>query len=282
MHTANNNLYLRVSVTNQCNCKCTFCSNEGNDKSACMLLDETIIKKIISASPRYGYNRIQFTGGEPLLCEKLGDFIFFSKNYFKHVGVTTNGTFLEKYIDLFKATNLSALHISITEEKYYMDRNQINAYLFWLIEIINNLQQAGIAVNINMPYSININLEEYFFVLKNISARQLNTRVFYVRNKSHEDKNKNSLFLSMVEKFINQESTVDLSNVQVRRDYIPSGLRCLTCDSKNSCYDRSKSLRVSPNGVLRPCLNSRMWDIKPSIASLEKDLAIATLLAEDY
>src|SRR5690349_2908994 len=61
--------YLRVSVTDRCNFRCTYCLPEDADfpfgDKAFLSVDE--IEAIVGALVRLGIRRVRLTGGEPLM-----------------------------------------------------------------------------------------------------------------------------------------------------------------------------------------------------------------------
>ena len=65
---------LRVSLTDRCNLRCTYCMPaEGLDwlPSAEVLTDEEILRLIAIGVQRLGITTVRLTGGEPLLRKNL-------------------------------------------------------------------------------------------------------------------------------------------------------------------------------------------------------------------
>ena len=69
--------YLRVSVTSRCNLHCDFCHREGNRGEGDLPLEQ--FQQIASAARKCGFNKIKFTGGEPLLHPQIVDMVHFAK-----------------------------------------------------------------------------------------------------------------------------------------------------------------------------------------------------------
>ncbi|HRH30138.1 MAG TPA: radical SAM protein, partial [Aquabacterium sp.] len=65
--------YLRVSVTDRCDLRCTYCMPEGfkdfEEPEHWLTFDET--ERLIAAFARLGVRRVRMTGGEPLLRHNL-------------------------------------------------------------------------------------------------------------------------------------------------------------------------------------------------------------------
>src|ERR1043165_9615442 len=61
---------LRVSLTNRCNLRCTYCMPEEGLQwlgKPALLTDDEIVRLIGIAVPSLGIEEVRFTGGEPLL-----------------------------------------------------------------------------------------------------------------------------------------------------------------------------------------------------------------------
>ena len=87
--------YLRISLTERCNFRCTYCMPlEGVDLTASeklMSFDEQ--KRAISIFSSLGMTKLRFTGGEPTLNKKLPELVRHARtnNAIQSIGITTNG-----------------------------------------------------------------------------------------------------------------------------------------------------------------------------------------------
>lgn len=113
---------LRVSLTDRCNLRCTYCMPaEGLDwmPTEQTLSDEETIRLIRLAVERLGIRQIRFTGGEPLLRKSLEKIIAATKEFRTDEGkapsiaLTTNGLGLERRVDGLKAAGLDRINISL-------------------------------------------------------------------------------------------------------------------------------------------------------------------------
>jgi GTP 3',8-cyclase len=118
--------YLRVSITDRCNLRCTYCrpkegiSLKGHDD---ILRYEEIIR-IISQAVNMGLIKVRLTGGEPLVRRGFVEFAAALKNIsgLQDISLTTNGTLLDKYAkDIFNAgiTRINISLDSLDKEKYF-------------------------------------------------------------------------------------------------------------------------------------------------------------------
>jgi cyclic pyranopterin phosphate synthase len=100
--------YLRVSVTDRCNLRCTYCQPVKNLsllRHAELLRYEEILR-FLRAAIEAGVNKVRVTGGEPLLRRNLMPFLssLCRMPGLKDVGITTNGVVLkEKAREIFDA-----------------------------------------------------------------------------------------------------------------------------------------------------------------------------------
>ena len=90
--------YLRLSVTDQCNLRCTYCMPE---KGIPLIRPEEIMTKeeilaIAQAFVDLGVTKIRLTGGEPTLRGDLAEIIEALKEMgVEEIALTTNGILLE-------------------------------------------------------------------------------------------------------------------------------------------------------------------------------------------
>ena len=58
---------LRISVTNGCNMRCTYCHNEGQTETEVKYLSVNEVKTIVCNAMKFGLHKVRITGGEPLI-----------------------------------------------------------------------------------------------------------------------------------------------------------------------------------------------------------------------
>lgn len=109
---------LDFNVTNRCNFRCVHCCFSSGE----VLLEEFSIKKIrevLESFKRLGGQRIDVTGGEPLLREDVGEIIAIGKNLGLKIELVTNGSLLDdEKLGLFKKLGLDAVAISLDGSNY--------------------------------------------------------------------------------------------------------------------------------------------------------------------
>lgn len=117
--------YLRVSVTDRCNLRCTYCMPEDGVEwipSEEILTDEEILK-ICRAAASLGIRHLKVTGGEPLLRENVTELIGRLKEIdgIETITLTTNGIFLPRYIERLVSAGIDGINVSLDtlqEEKF--------------------------------------------------------------------------------------------------------------------------------------------------------------------
>lgn len=108
--------HLRISVTDRCNLRCTYCMPEDvvfRDKSELLTFEEII--RVSSVAASMGIRKIRLTGGEPLLRRGLPELIrgLVQLTGIDDVSLTTNGILLADQAADLRASGLKRLNISL-------------------------------------------------------------------------------------------------------------------------------------------------------------------------
>ena len=108
---------LRISVTDRCNFRCTYCmpldEYEWIDKREILTFEE--ITRLATLSVRLGVEKIRLTGGEPLVRKNLDHLVanLSRVDGLKDLCLTTNAALLADQIDSLKRAGLKRVNISI-------------------------------------------------------------------------------------------------------------------------------------------------------------------------
>ncbi|CAL2057894.1 GTP 3',8-cyclase MoaA [Tenacibaculum sp. 190524A05c] len=110
-----NHTYLRISLTEKCNLRCTYCMPINGvpltPKSNLMTSTEVFeIAKIFADS---GVNKVRLTGGEPLLRKDFPEIV---KNLSKlnvKIALTSNAVLIDRYIDDLKQYGINDINVSL-------------------------------------------------------------------------------------------------------------------------------------------------------------------------
>ena len=117
--------YLRISVTDRCNLRCTYCMPaEGVqllEHDDILSFEEIVV--FTKMAVEHGVTKVRLTGGEPLVRKGIVDLVaMLSKiNGIDDLTMTTNGILLDKYAKELKEAGLNRVNISmdtINPERY--------------------------------------------------------------------------------------------------------------------------------------------------------------------
>lgn len=145
---------LRISVTDRCNFRCTYCMPADNvefmDRSHLLTFEEiTRIAKVVS---KMGIYRLRLTGGEPLLRKDLPELVrmLSAVDGIEDVAMTTNAFFLKQQAQSLKDAGLKRLNISLDaldKEKFtHVNRRDC---LEQVLEGLAAAREVGFPIKIN-------------------------------------------------------------------------------------------------------------------------------------
>lgn len=118
--------YLRISVTDRCNLRCSYCMPESGiqlmDHADIITYEEIV--EVVKKSVQMGIDKIRITGGEPLVRKGIVDLVAMVAQIpgVKDFGLSTNGVNLKKYAKALKEAGLHRVNVSldtINPEKYH-------------------------------------------------------------------------------------------------------------------------------------------------------------------
>jgi cyclic pyranopterin phosphate synthase len=106
--------YLRVSLTDRCNFRCTYCSPAENEPPGGLLTREEL-KRLFRLFAGLGVRRIRLTGGEPTLHKDVVAIVRDAATTpgVEDVAITTNGHRLAELVPPFLAAGLGSLNVSL-------------------------------------------------------------------------------------------------------------------------------------------------------------------------
>jgi cyclic pyranopterin phosphate synthase len=109
--------YVRLSVTDRCDLRCSYCMPEGfkgfEEPEHWLTFDE--IERLIGAFGRLGVSRIRMTGGEPLLRRDIAGLArrITALPGIDDLSMSTNATQLDKHAQALKDAGVSRLNVSL-------------------------------------------------------------------------------------------------------------------------------------------------------------------------
>jgi cyclic pyranopterin phosphate synthase len=108
--------YLRISLTDKCNLRCTYCNPVDLPRGYFAGLPRMTaeeIDTIASVFVNEGVKKIRLTGGEPLVRKDAKEIIELLSKYPVELVITTNGVFVHEYIDTFKQAGIKSVNVSL-------------------------------------------------------------------------------------------------------------------------------------------------------------------------
>jgi cyclic pyranopterin phosphate synthase len=108
--------YLRISLTDRCNYRCTYCMPESGvdvvPKGDVLSLEE--LERVVAAMCQIGVRRVRLTGGEPTVRNGLVDLVGrLSRLPLEDLAMTTNGHVLREVARPLRAAGLRRLNVSL-------------------------------------------------------------------------------------------------------------------------------------------------------------------------
>ncbi len=224
--------YLRISVTDRCNLRCSYCMPEDG---VCMVEHKDIlsfeeIQQVVAVAVPLGIDKIRLTGGEPLVRKDIVELVrmIAAVDGVKDLAITTNGVLLDKYAHELADAGLKRVNISL---------DTIDADKFRQITRGGNLQKvfdgihAARAAGLN-PIKINCVVKE-----NSSEADAMAVKEFCQEHKLQ------ARFISQMNLTTGHFTIVDGG----------SGGDCARCNR----------LRLTPTGKMKPCLFSDLeYDIR--------------------
>ncbi|AWD20288.1 GTP 3',8-cyclase MoaA [Fuscovulum blasticum] len=161
--------YLRVSVTDRCDFRCTYCMAEHMTflpKADLLTLEE--LDRLCSAFVRMGVRKLRVTGGEPLV--RRGILTFFeamsrhlATGALQELTLTTNGSQLARFARPLADLGVTRVNVSLDT----LDPDRFAAITRWgrLPQVLDGIaaaRAAGLRVKINAVALKGVNEDELF------------------------------------------------------------------------------------------------------------------------
>ena len=109
--------YLRISVTDRCNLRCEYCMPPGRAprlrRRDILSLEE--IAEVVRAAASMGITKLRLTGGEPLVRKNVVGLVrlLAAIESVRDLAMTTNGTLLARYARWLAAAGLHRVNVSL-------------------------------------------------------------------------------------------------------------------------------------------------------------------------
>ena len=109
--------YLRLSVTDRCNLRCTYCMPEEGIKFLPRreIFTYEEMKRLVLLLARIGITKVRITGGEPFVRRDLMDFMSFicTIPQLNEIHITTNGVLTKPHVPELKRLGIAGINLSL-------------------------------------------------------------------------------------------------------------------------------------------------------------------------
>ncbi|MBK6362454.1 MAG: GTP 3',8-cyclase MoaA [Saprospiraceae bacterium] len=256
--------YLRISLTDNCNFRCTYCMPE--EKIQCLpnhkLMSSGEIIEIADVFVKLGINKIRLTGGEPLLRKDFGEIFEGLSSLPVKMTITTNAFWLNRYIDLFKKTGLKSLNISIDSldrEKFFSITKRDHFETVWSNILL--MIEHGFDVKLNIVLMKNVNDDEInnFILLTKDLPVHVRFIEFMPFDKNKWDRNKVISFTDVFDNIYRDFDIIKLHDEKhdTSKKFKVTGhqgtFAFITTMSQPFCVDCNR-LRLTADGKIKNCL----------------------------
>jgi cyclic pyranopterin phosphate synthase len=259
--------YIRLSLTDICNYKCSYCLPNGYKKSGkANFLSTAEIYRLLSAFAELGTWKVRLTGGEPTLRKDFLDILntVSSVPGIKKIALTTNGYKLEERAKSYYDAGLRSINISIdsfnpSKFKNITGHNRLLQTLK-AVKLCSSLGYESIKLNAVLLKNVNENeLDEYLEFLKDsdlsirfIELMQTGDNAAFFQKYHISSEYISSQLLNSGWELLSREEGDGPAAVYAHKNY--KGTIGLIAPYSKSFCDTCNRLRISSNGDMHLCL----------------------------
>ena len=290
---------LRISVTDRCNFRCTYCMPReifGPDH-AFLQRDELLSYEEIARLARifvaHGVEKIRLTGGEPLVRRDLHQLVAQLRSIpgLKDLTLTTNGSLLKSQAQRLKDSGLERITISLDslDDAVFQSMNDVGVPVSVVLEGINAAVAAGLApikINAVVKKGVNdhtiVDLARYFkgsgHIVRFIEFMDVGATNGW--RMDHVVTGREIVALINAEMPIEPVDSNYLGEVAQRWRYTDGSgeIGVITSISEPFCGDCTRA-RLSPEGALFTCLfGVKGHDFRALLRSAKSDDEISVFL----
>jgi len=279
--------YLRISVTDRCNFRCTYCMPERMKflpKKDILTFEEmtSLCVKFINR----GIRKIRITGGEPLVRKGILDFIkglslYLGNGQLEEITMTTNGSLLEESANQLFENGIKRINVSldsVNKERFHKITRRDN--LDQVLKGIYAAKNAGIKIKINTVALKDENIDEIPEIIKWAHSENFDISLIETMPMGEIEGDRFNQYFSLTDmrKTLDKHFTFEESNYETagpsKYFFIKETkgrLGLITPLSNNFCSNCNR-IRITATGMLYMCLGQndnidfrdiiRMKDVK--------------------
>ena len=261
--------YLRISLIERCNLKCTYCMPEEgiplSPRNHLMSYEEiyTIAKTFV----KHGVTKIRLTGGEPLIRKDIHVILKKLSSLGVELSITTNAVLVHKYIDALKDSGIKSINVSLdtlNREKFSQitRRNEFERVYQNILLLI----REGFQVKINSVLIKDFNEDEIIDFIELTKKHSITIRFieFMPFNGNKWDMSKLVSYAQVIDKAHAKYSQELIQRLQdapndTSKNYKVMGYQgsfSVISSVTNPFCDSCNRIRLTANGRLKNCLFS--------------------------
>jgi cyclic pyranopterin phosphate synthase len=286
--------YLRLSVTDRCDLRCTYCMAENMTflpRKDLLSLEElgTLCESFI----KRGIKKIRITGGEPLVRRDLMSFIHkLSKHRISgkldEITLTTNGTLLSRYAKELKLNGVERINISLdTLDPIVFTKLTRRNALEAVLKGIDTALEAGIKVKINTVALKGVNDTEIPSLIEWAHNKSMDITLIEVMPLGDIDEDRVDQYIPLNAIRDNLEQRFTLNNVPLRtggparyaKIKETGGILGMITPLTNNFCASCNRVRVTCTGQIYTCLgHGHKLDLRAAIRGENSDAELERLL----
>ena len=287
--------YLRLSLTDRCDFRCTYCLPEHarfEPRDRLLSIDE--LDRVASTFVRLGVRKLRLTGGEPLVRKGATDLVrslgrHLESGALDELTLTTNGSQLARHAGALAEAGVRRINVSLD----HLDPDRFAAItrvgrLQPVLDGIAAAQEAGIAVKINTVAMRRDNLDVIPDMVAWAHDRGMAMTIIEVMPVGAIGADRDAQHVPMPEVRAAIERRFPLADVALRTGGPARYARTaggglvgfITPLSANFC-DGCNRVRVGADGTLHACLGrDTAIDLKPAVREHRDDRALEAAIAD--
>ncbi len=286
--------YLRLSVTDRCDLRCTYCMAENMTflpRKDLLSLEElgTLCESFI----KRGIKKIRITGGEPLVRRDLMSFMHkLSKHRISgkldEITLTTNGTLLSRYAKELKLCGVERINISLdTLDPIVFTKLTRRNALDAVLKGIDTALEAGIKVKINTVALKGVNDSEIPSLIEWAHNKSMDITLIEVMPLGDIDEDRVDQYIPLNAIRDNLEQRFTLNNVPLRtggparyaKIKETGGILGMITPLTNNFCAGCNRVRVTCTGQIYTCLgHGHKLDLRAAIRGDNSDAELERLL----
>jgi GTP 3',8-cyclase len=257
---------LRVSLTDVCNFRCTYCMPQDvRFQPSCTLLPPDQVILMVEGLVDLGISELRITGGEPMARKEFREITSgLSRLPVRKLGLTTNGFWLSRELDFLE--NTTCRHINVSLDSLRPERfAEITRTPFFdrVMRALLEAKERGFPVKVNAVLIRGANDDEVEDFVDFSAKYDIPVRFLEYMKIGPERKRFDELFvpadeiidrLRLRHRLTSVESEVDATAFSFRTDE-GAEVGFIASESRPFCHNCSR-LRLSARGKLRACLMS--------------------------